>query len=108
LLAKRPGHLIYLCGQEHCFREQARSHRSCICCVTARRLDDGGSPTQVAQGVFLFRFGGNDSTPDQIHLLLREEGVEGFQQTGVIDGFAKQIQHLQVQQIGHVIHVGVA
>jgi len=50
LLAKRPVYPIYLCEQEHCFREQGgapprSSHRSCVCCATSRRLDDGGPPT---------------------------------------------------------------
>jgi len=49
-----------------------------------------------------------DLTPGQIHRLLRKEGVEGFQQADVIDGFAEQIQHLQAQQIGDVIHVGMS
>lgn len=38
---------------------------------------------------------------------LRKKSVQGFQQTHVIDRFAKQVQNLQTQQIADIVHIGM-
>ncbi|CAI8978152.1 hypothetical protein EMIT0324P_40312 [Pseudomonas chlororaphis] len=51
--------------------------------------------------------GREGSGTDQVDARLWEQGVQGFQQAHVVDGFAEQVQHLQTQQVADVVHVGM-